>query len=183
MTHALLTTNQGILNLLARRSNKPGKQVAIDLFDEGDFRFERKPESQSAFLKEVQILRKHDKIAHNYDAFKASARLARLIRANPIPIENQDQIYDLLKRGLEAWESGKDPDAALLKCLYLYCRYEGYPIKEEWAMRLPNEEYSRLAQILNQPLGTAQSRTSKNNDLISSLEQYLDRHTHIRIGN
>lgn len=183
MTHALLTTDQGILNLLARRSNKPGKQVAIDLFDEGDFRFERKPESQSTFLKEVQILRKHDKIAHNYDAFKASARLARLIRANPIPIENQDQIYDLLKRGLEAWESGKDPDAALLKCLYLYCRYEGYPIKEEWAMRLPNEEYSRLAQILNQPLGTAQSRTSKNNDLISSLEQYLDRHTHIRIGN
>ena len=149
MVHSLLTTDQGIINLMARRSTKPGRQVAIDLFDEGEFRFEQKPDSHSGFLKEAQILRKRSLIARNYKALQAAARLARLIRANPIPIENQEQIYGLLKRGLEAWESDKDPDAALLKCLYLYCRYEGYPIKEEWAMRLPDAEYSRLAHILN----------------------------------
>ncbi len=177
--HSLLTTDQGIISLLARRSNKPGRQVGIDLFDEGEFRFERRPDSRYAFLKETQILRKHAHIAHRYKAFQAAARFARLIRANPIPIENQEQIYTLLKRGLEAWETHKDPDAALLKCLYLYCRNEGYPIREEWAMRLPSTEYSRLAKILNQPLESSQY---DNNDLIASLETYLERHTHIRLG-
>ena len=180
VAHSLLTTDQGIINLLARRSNKPGRQVAIDLFDEGEFRFERKPESRSAFLKEAQILRKRTLIACNYKAFQAAARFARLIRANPIPIENQEQIYGLLQRGLEAWETDKDPDAALLKCLYLYCRFEGYPIKEEWAMRLPDAEYSRLAKVLNQPLESSQN---DNQDLIASLDEYLERHTHIRLGN
>lgn len=179
IAHTLLTNDQGIINLLARRTTKPGTQVAIDLFDEGDFRFQRKPESRTGFLREAQIVRKHTRIALNYDAFQAAARLARLIRANPIPIENQDQIYDLLKRGLEAWESGKDPYAALLKCIYLYCRYEGYPVKEEWAMRLPDADYSRLAQILNRPLESSQNAID---DLIASLEQYLERHTHIRLG-
>ena len=177
--HSLLTTDQGIISLLARRSNKPGRQVGIDLFDEGAFRFERRPDSRYAFLKETQILRKHTHIAHRYKAFQAAARFARLIRANPIPIDNQEQIYTLLKRGLEAWETHKDPDAALLKCLYLYCRNEGYPIREEWAMRLPSTEYSRLAKILNQPLESSQY---DNNDLIASLETYLERHTHIRLG-
>ena len=179
VAHSLLTTDQGIINLLARRSNKPGRQVAIDLFDEGEFQFERKPDSRSAFLKEAQILRKHAQIARSYKAFQAAARLARLIRANPIPIENQEQIYGLLKRGLEAWETNKDPDAVLLKCLYLYCRYEGYPIKEDWAMRLPSNEYSRLAKILNQPLESSQN---DNDDLIASLEKYLKHHTHIHLG-
>lgn len=179
VNHSLFTTDQGIVNLLARRSNKPGRQVAIDLFDEGEFRFERKPDSRSAFLKEAQILRKHAQIARSYRAFQAAARLARLIRANPIPIENQEQIYGLLTRGLEAWETNKDPDAALLKCLYLYCRYEGYPIKEEWAMRLPDDDYTRLAKVLNQPL---ESHQNDNDDLIASLETYLERYTHIHLG-
>jgi len=179
VNHSLLTTDQGIVNLLARRSKKPGRQVAIDLFDEGEFRFERKPDSRSAFLREAQILRKHAQIARSYKAFKAAARLARLIRANPIPIENQEQIYSLLTRGLVAWETNKDPDAALLKCLYLYCRYEGYPIKEEWAMKLPDDEYNRLAKILNQPL---ESHQHDNDDLIASLETYLERYTHIHLG-
>ena len=179
VNHSLLTTDQGIVNLLARRSNKPGRQVAIDLFDEGEFRFERKPDSRSAFLKEAQILRKHAQIARSYKAFQAAARLARLIRANPIPIESQEQIYGLLTRGLEAWETNKDPDATLLKCLYLYCRYEGYPIKEEWAMRLPDDDYTRLAKVLNQPL---ESHQNDNDDLIASLETYLERYTHIHLG-
>ena len=73
VNHSLLTTDQGIVNLLARRSNKPGKQVAIDLFDEGEFLFERKPDSRSAFLKEAQILRKHDQIARSYKALEKLA--------------------------------------------------------------------------------------------------------------
>jgi len=183
IAHTLLTNDQGIINLLARRTTKPGKQVPIDLFDEGDFRFERKPESRTGFLKEAQIIRKRDKIASSHRAFQAAARMARLIRANPVPIESQDQIYNLLKRGLQAWESQNNPEAALLKCLYLYCRYEGYPVKEEWAMRLPNAEYSQLAQILNQPLQASMSKSPGHETLISSLEEYLQRFTHIRLGN
>jgi len=183
IAHTLLTNDQGIINLLARRSAKPGKQVAIDLFDEGDFCFERKPESRTGFLKEAHIIRRYGNIARSYAAFQAAARLARLIRANPVPIESQDQIYNLLKRGLQAWESQKDPEAALLKCFYLYCRYEGYPVKEEWAMRLPKPEYSQLAQILNQPLQPSMSKSPSHEALISSLEDYLERYTHIRLGN
>ena len=98
VNHSLFTTDQGIVNLLARRSNKPGRRVAIDLFDEGEFRFE-KPDSRSAFLKETQSFANTLKLPVANLPDRRPIRSPHTSQSDSI--ENQEQVYGLLKRGLK----------------------------------------------------------------------------------
>lgn len=179
--HRLYSKHQGPLTVLVRRSNKPDKQIAIDLFDEGEFRFELKPGSYAGFLKDAQITRKRRKLAERYEAFEMASRLANVMLSNPVSGESIDDSFELLTKGLDSWESGMNPQATYLKCLYLYCRQEGYPVKEEWAAQLPETERAVTINALNRPLRNMQVVASELKNAIQSLELYMEHHTHIRI--
>ncbi len=181
LAHRLYTQSQGPLNLLARRSSQPNRQIAIDLFDEGDFRFELKQGQSTGFLKEAQIVRKRTKLSRNYQAFEAASRFANIVLSNPVPDESIEPIFELLSKGLDSWESGMDPSATYLKCLYVYCRQEGYPVREEWAARLTREERGFVARVLNQPLRELRAEAVEVKNAIANLEHYILHHTHIRI--
>ncbi len=181
LAHRLYTRHQGPLTVLVRRSSNPQKQIAIDLFDEGDFRFELKPGSHTGFLKDTQIARKRRKLAERYDAFEMAARFANVILSNPVSSESIDDTFELLTKGLDSWEDGMNAQAVYLKCLYLYCRQEGYPVKEEWAARMPQAERELTTRALNQPLRDLQSETIELKSVFESLEHYVEHHTHIRI--
>lgn len=181
LAHRLYTRHQGPLTVLVRRSSKPGKQLAIDLFDEGEFRFELKPGSYNGFLKDAQITRQRRKLAERYEAFEMAARLANVMLSNPVSTESIDDSFELLTKGLDSWENGMNPRATYLKCLYLYCRQEGYPVKEEWAARMPESERTFITKVLNQPLKSLQSEAAELKEAIESLELYMEHHTHIRI--
>lgn len=182
IAYRLLSSERGALTGLVRRSSKANAQPNIDLFDEGEFRIEIKPGSFSGFIKDAQIQRKRPLLARNYEAFEAAARLAKIILANPAHDENLIEIFELLNKGLDAWETRSNPHATYLKCLYLYCRQEGYPIKEEWAKRLPPAEKSFVAQALNRPLHELAPEAEPLKSAINSLEHYIRHHTHIRLG-
>lgn len=181
LAHRLYTRQQGPLTVLVRRSSKPQKQIAIDLFDEGEFRFELKPGRQTGFLKDAQIARKRRKLAENYEAFEMAARFANVILSNPVSSESIDDSFELLTKGLDSWEAGMNSQATYLKCLYLYCRQEGYPVKEEWAARMPHADRSLTARVLNHPLRDLQSDSIELKNVFESLELYMEHHTHIRI--
>lgn len=181
LAHKLLTLQQGSLTALVRRSTKPGKQPAIDLFDEGDFRIEIKPGSYSGFLKDAQITRERRKLAQRFEAFEAAARIANVILSNPAHNDNIDEVYELLTKGLDSWENGMDPHATYFKCLYVYCRHEGYPVKEEWAARMPKPDFRFVANILNQPLTEKIAEGTRLRNAIESLEFYVRHHTHIHL--
>lgn len=182
VAYRLLSLERGTVTGLLRRSKKPNAQTNIDLFDEGEFRIELKPGSFSGFIKDAQIERKRPLLARNYEAFKAAARLANIIVSNPAHDENLIEIFNLLSKGLDAWETTSNPLATYLKCLYLYCRQEGYPVKEEWAQQLPSSEKSFIAQVLNRPLNEQGDETEPLKHAIDSLELYMIHHTHIRLG-
>lgn len=181
VAHQLYTRHQGPLTLLSRRSSKPDKRISIDLFDEGEVRFELKPGSHTGFLKETQIHRKRRKLSERYEAFEAASRLANIVLSNPVPDESIDDLFELLTKGLNSWENGMDPQATYLKCLYVYCRKEGCPVKEEWAARLPPVIRSLAAQVLNHPLQDLQVDAHDLKTLVANLEAYIQQHTHIRI--
>ena len=103
LAHRLYTRQQGPLTALVRRSSKPERQFAIDLFDEGEFRIELKPGSFTGFLKEAQISRKRGKLALKYEAFEMAARLANVLLSNPVSSESIDDSLELLTRGLDSW--------------------------------------------------------------------------------
>ena len=179
--YRLLSIERGTVTGLIRRSKKPNAQLNIDLFDEGEFRIDLKPGSFSGFIKDVQIERKRTQLARNYDAFKAAARFANLIVSNPAHDENIIGIFELLNKGLNAWENNSNPHATYFKCLYLYCRQEGYPVKEEWAQRLPKKEKPFVAQVLNRPLEEQVEEAELLKRTIDSLEFYTRHRTHIRL--
>ncbi|MFL3659130.1 MAG: hypothetical protein ACJ07L_13905 [Opitutales bacterium] len=179
--YRLLSIERGTVTGLIRRSKKPNAQLNIDLFDEGEFRIDLKPGSFSGFIKDAQIERKRTQLARNYDAFKAAARFANLIVSNPAYDENIIGIFELLNKGLNAWENNSNPHATYFKCLYLYCRQEGYPVKEEWAQRLPKKEKPFVAQVLNRPLEEQVEEAELLKRTIDSLEFYTRHRTHIRL--
>ena len=127
----LLSEDRGMLIGMVRRSSKLNVKLQIDLFDEGEFRIELKPGSHSGFIKDVHISRKRTAIARNYKSFEATSKFAKLLLSNPIHEENLPAITETLLKGLDAWESEANPLATYLKCLYLYARQEGYPVKED----------------------------------------------------
>ncbi len=182
IAHRLLSSERGNIIALVRRSTKPGKQPLIDLFDEGEFRIEMKPSSVSGFIKDAQIARKRLDIAKHFPSFEAAARLAKIINANPAHDENLEGIFDLLTKGLDAWETSRKPQATFLKCLYLYCRQEGYPVKEQWANQLPADEARVVAHVLNSPLPDVEENDPMLKRGIDSLEQFIRHHTHIRLS-
>ena len=182
IAYRLLSLERGTVIGLVRRSKKPNTQSNIDLFDEGEFRIELKPGSFSGFIKDAQVERKRTLLARNYESFKAASRLANIIVANPAHDENLVGIFDLLSKGLDAWESESNPHATYLKCLYLYCRHEGYPVKEEWAQQLPAGEKTFISQVLNLPLSELNEEKEALKQAIDSLELYIRHHTHIRLG-
>ena len=180
--YRLLSLERGTVTGLLRRSKKANSQLNIDLFDEGEFRIELKPGSFSGFIKDLQVERKRTLLARNYESFKAASRLANIIVSNPAHDENLIGIFDLLTKGLDAWESTSNPHATYLKCLYIYCRDEGYPVKEEWAQQLPSTEKTFIAQVLNRPLNEQGNETDSLKQAIDSLEIYIRHHTHIHLG-
>ena len=182
LAHRLYTQQQGPLTALVRRSSKPERQFAIDLFDEGEFRIELKPGSFTGFLKEAHISRKRGKLALKYEAFEMAARLANVLLSNPVSSESIDDSLELLTRGLDSWENGMNPKATYLKCLFLYCRQEGYPVNEEWVNRLPDPVRASTVKIINLPIKELPPKAA---DLgtIESLEHYVEHHTHIRVRN
>lgn len=182
MSHTLLSVERGIVTVLARRSSKPGTQIALDLFDEGEFRLELKPGKGLGFLKDAHVVRKRRDLARRYAAFESAARFSQIVIANPAHEENLENTFRLLTKGLDSWENGRDPTATYLKCLYLYCRAEGYPVKEDWAGKLAADAHAVVARTLNQPLQDKGEDPEILGNAVDSLETYVERFTSIRLG-
>jgi recombinational DNA repair protein (RecF pathway) len=183
IAYRLISPELGLLTGMLRRSRKPNSNVAIDLFDEGEFRIEQKPGALSGFVKDAKVFRRRAKLSRNYANFVVASNFATLIASNPIHEENASFLVELLSKSLDAWENSSQPYAIQLKCLYLYCRQEGYPIKEDWAQRLPEAERSIVVRTLNQPLRENTENEDALKRAILSLETYLQHHTHIRLAN
>lgn len=175
----LLSPQLGCLDGLTRKSSKPSAAHQVDLFDEGEFVMELKPNAHSGFIKEVTITRSRKEIAKNYNALAAASEIAKLIVSNPTHQENAAEVYDLLAKSLNAWERGASPKATLLKSMYLYCKDEGYPIKEEWRMRLPRKQRDTVDYILATPLDDIEIDESKLDSALDGVRKYMSRHTHL----
>lgn len=183
IAYRLISPELGLLTGMLRRSRKPNSNIAIDLFDEGEFRIEQKSGALSGFVKDAKIFRRRSKLSRHYTNFVVASNFATLLASNPIHEENASFLVELLSKSLDAWENSVQPYAIQLKCLYLYCRQEGYPIKEDWAQRLPEEERSIVVRTLNQPLNANTENEDALKRAILSLETYMQRHTHIRLAN
>ena len=177
----ILSPEVGSVHSLQRVSARKNPTQQIDLFDEGSFTLQTEGDPHSGFISDFDLKRKRQSLPHSYAAFRAASEFARILSLNAAHTENQEIIYSLARRGLDAWETGIEPQATLFKCLYLYCRDEGYPIKEDWIARLSQSSRKTVTSILNTPLAELRIEDDNIEEALRNLLAYFEHQTHIRV--
>jgi recombinational DNA repair protein (RecF pathway) len=180
---ALFSAEHGVLDGLQRQSRRTtASSPPLDLFDEVRLRLETPNQGRTWFVREAVPLRRRPGLGGSYTALREACRLARVLVRNPLHEESRGQVYALLQRALDAWETGVRPDAVYFKSLFLLARDEGYPVREEWREHLEPGDRAMVDRILRE---TAAGQTSATTDvarLALALEEYLRQTAAMRFG-
>jgi recombinational DNA repair protein (RecF pathway) len=173
----LLAPGQGLLACMRRVSQRKG-QVLPDLFDVCACVLEAR-ESGAWFVKEYELLRRHGGIGARYAALREAGAWARIVLANAPHMESVDALHALTLQALDAWERGGDPEAVLLKALYVFGRDEGLPVKEQWLRELPGAQREAAGQILSTPAAEQEGAAPEAGALVASLRSWLATQHHL----
>ncbi len=176
----LLSPDIGIVRCMRRVPRGKKAETQIDLFDEADIHVELKENEYSGFLKGFELAFKRSGIGASYETLAAASRLSRLLLENPIQEDSFQEMFDLAKKALNAFNDGKPPDATLLKTVFLYCRNEGYPVIEEWLQNLNPSMREKIVSIVSAPLLKMKRSAQDQSLAVESLASYLRSHTDIR---
>lgn len=177
------SAEDGRLDCLLRISKRAAVATPVlDLFDEVQLTLESRNEARTWFVKESALLHRCSGLGRSYDALQHACRFAAIIWKNPGPQESRAPVYHLLRRALEAWETGIRPEIVYFKSLYLLARDEGYPVAQEWRVRLPQETRTFVTSILGEPVASQSTDTTEVTNVTHNLEDYLRHYTEIRLG-
>ncbi len=171
----------GLLHCLRRLPKGKANSAPIDLFDEAEFWLESSNQGRTWFIKEHQLMQRHEGIGRSYETLGAAAALAMLVSRNPVPDESRDFVTSLLRTSLAALAAGGRADIIWLKALYCFLRDEGYPVKQQWWTGLPIEDREVAAQLLNQPLAAQTTEGPAVSRITGRLENWVKAETEIRL--
>lgn len=162
-----------------QRLSKKNISATVDLFDRAALMLEASAQGAAFFVKEARILTRLTEIGKSYENLRLASAFANLVAHNPVAEESRSSVFTLLGQGLTAFAATSRPDIVYLKCLYRFCRDEGYPLKQAWAPTLPPSDRAALATILNQPLAGQSAEPKLVTRLQRRLEDYLRGNTEI----
>ncbi|MCB1121594.1 MAG: recombination protein O N-terminal domain-containing protein [Verrucomicrobiae bacterium] len=175
----LICPDQGSLMVMMRRPKRNIRTSLPDLFDEVELVVERKSEDSLGFVKELTIHQRRRDLAKSFIALELACEWSTILIKNlPRHLEVKED-YDLLIKGLEAWETRKHPEAVFFKCLFVYARKEGYAVKHDWFENLPHNERVSIASILNTPIAQLEIEPAEVRKHIEALKHYIQHHTDI----
>lgn len=177
----VLSPGAGLVSFLHRRSRKSGPTGSLDLFDRIAATLERRDSGGLPFSREVRILRRRSGLGEHYEGLREACRFARLLIANPVHDDSREAVGNLLEQALDAWERGDHAAIVAVKCLYVFARTEGYPVREDWRRRLSPENRSTATHVLNQSPRDVDQEPRKVESIRRDLELYLQHFTEIRI--
>ncbi len=178
---SFLTLQRGIAHTLVRRRSKP-PQLLIDLYDSGEAQVTFSSEGHgNGFLKDFELRQRRAGIGRSYAQLDAAARLSAFFLANPVHIENEQPVFALAQKALDALDQGLAPAAVLLKTYFAYGRDEGYPLVEDWLQQLDVANRAAVAHIVNTPLASLAADPGQQQRSLDLLIGYIERETHIRL--
>jgi hypothetical protein len=82
LRYQVLSPEHGLLLCLKRKAAKASAKTRPDFFDCGAFELEQPAQSQSWFIREFILRRRHDAIAANYEAFRRAAEFSKILCKN-----------------------------------------------------------------------------------------------------
>jgi hypothetical protein len=175
------TAENGAFLALQRLSRKSTPVAALDLFDHAALLVEEPAQGQAWFIKEIRLITRHSEIGRSYDTLRFASRFASLVAQNPVGEESRATVAELLKRTFAAFAAAARPDIVYLKALYMFCRDEGYPLKQEWFPELTTTERALVAELLNRPLAEQTTDPKTVARLQRRLDDYLRGNTEIML--
>jgi hypothetical protein len=141
----------GFLHLMRRPDASPKGGSQPDLFDHCAVQLESR-QGGAWFVREYEVLRRYNGIGARYEALVAAGDWARLALANAADVESTEGLFGITAKLLDALDRGAQPQATLLKALFLFARNEGLPASEEWLRELPAVQRETAMIILVKPL-------------------------------
>lgn len=175
----LFCQNKGKLSCLSRVAKKTQSNNLPDLFDIATIYLSPARQGKLFFLKEFQLNYRHTGISKSYSAFLYACRWTKLLSMNLSVVEHPEYLFSLTQKTLNALEFSPSPQSAYLKTLYLFARYEGYPIKEDWLTNLPIDLLNDVLSILRNPLDVQSLSVSKIETLIDLIQSWISQETDI----
>ena len=176
----VLSPEMGNSLVMMRRPKKNIRSGSTpDLFDEIEAVLDKKGEGGFGFIKEVNILKRRRGLAKSFIALELACEWANMLIKNLPRDMEVDAVYQLTQRGLDAWEKRTQPEAVFFKCLFIYARNEGYPVKHDWFETLTHQNRITVASILNTPLDDLDLKPEEVRKWNDALKHYVQRHTDI----
>jgi recombinational DNA repair protein (RecF pathway) len=125
-----LSPTHGLLKAFKRTSSsRQGSQPIPDLFDEVAVILEHGRSGDLWFVREYNVRRRRSGIGGNYGSLLYASRFAQLLGHHLFAAEEAAEWHRLFEQSLDAWETQVRPEAAYFKCLYLFSRQQGIPVK------------------------------------------------------
>ncbi len=177
----LLSAEHGSILAMFRRPKRNSRTPSPDLFDEVEMVLEKKGENGFGFVKELTIQHQRRALAKSFIALELACEWSSILSKN-LPRETETEaIYVLFKKGLDAWEKRKHPEAIFFKCLFVYAKDEGYPVKHDWFEKLKHNERVEVATILNTPISELELNPEICRKWNDALKHYVQHYTDILI--
>lgn len=176
----VLSKESGNTLVMMRRPKKNIRSGSTpDLFDKIEAVLDKKGEGGFGFIKEVNILSRRRGLAKSFIALELACEWANILIKN-VPRDMEiDAVYQLTERGLDAWEKRSQPEAVFFKCLFVYARNEGYPVKHDWFEQLTHQNRTSVATILNTPISELNMKPEEVRKWNDALKHYIQHHTDI----
>ena len=150
-----------------------------DLFDDIEAVLDKKGDGGFGFIKEVNILKRRRGLAKSFIALELACEWSTILIKNLPRDMEVESAYQLTQRGLDAWEKRIQPEAVFFKCLFVYARNEGYPVKHDWFQKLTHQDRIKVASILNTPLNELEMKPEEVRKCNDALKHYIQHHTDI----
>ncbi len=167
----ILNSEAGLLTCMFRRAKAPRRE-SPDLFDHVDLVLERRTHGGGWFVREWRLIQRFQGIGESYAVLKEASLWARLVVANAQHMAHFETVLDVTLRALAAWDSKAPPAVIHLKALYLFCRDEGLPVKEQWLASLSAPLQQAARELISQPSGDAADQEDDAAELLTLLKRW-----------
>jgi recombinational DNA repair protein (RecF pathway) len=175
----ILSPDHGSQMAMLRRPKRNTRTSMPDLFDEVEVLLEKKKEDGLGFVKELTIRQRRRGLAKSFIALELACEWANILMKNLQHTLEVEEDYGLLIKALEAWEKRINPEAVFFKCLFVYARKEGYPVKSDWFDNLTHQKRVAIATILNTPTADLTLPAEEVRKHIEALKHYIQHYTDI----
>ncbi len=177
----LFSGELGSLHVLQRLPKKPAStRVQLDLFDEVAVDLDSSNQGRTWFVREARLIARATDIGRTYESLKAASAFTAMIARNPVAPESRAPVADLLRTAIAAFSTSTRPDVVAFKCLYLFARDEGHPVKQQWLPMLGAADLETAVLLLKRPLAQQTTDPESVARLQRSLEEYLSGNTELQ---